>query len=265
MERLINQLDKVVCGIDSKAYDDLNLEDRRGEYWKDIPNYEGLFMISNHGRIKRLAGKSLPVEKVIHGKKMQFSKTIAERIFKQTSLLRCGRLFAVVNLTNRNGNKRLWTVHKLMSVAFGISSFSFYIRQGGEFKKFFKNGDTLDNRLENLQVEKILVSKKCSTCNKRKAISEFGKMSIRKDGISASCKECVNSKSSNWCKNNPDNYKKIADRKNRKMVDSLSDGYVKARLRKNGFSDNNIEKYPELVTVKRSQIKIKRKIKNVCQ
>jgi len=40
--------------IETKPYRDENLKDRPGEIWKDIPGLEGYFMVSNHGRVKRL-------------------------------------------------------------------------------------------------------------------------------------------------------------------------------------------------------------------
>lgn len=36
-------------------YQNLSLEDMKGELWKDIPNYEGYYQVSNFGRVKRLA------------------------------------------------------------------------------------------------------------------------------------------------------------------------------------------------------------------
>lgn len=35
-------------------YQDLNLKDLRGERWKPIPDFEGLYAVSNHGRVKSL-------------------------------------------------------------------------------------------------------------------------------------------------------------------------------------------------------------------
>ena len=37
-----------------ETYKDFSLEDREGEIWKDIYDYEGLYQISNHGRVKSL-------------------------------------------------------------------------------------------------------------------------------------------------------------------------------------------------------------------
>lgn len=35
-------------------YQNLSLEDMEGEVWKDVPNYEGLYQISNRGRVKSI-------------------------------------------------------------------------------------------------------------------------------------------------------------------------------------------------------------------
>lgn len=39
------------------AYQDMTMEDRPGEHWKDIPGFKNCFQISSHGRIKRIARK----------------------------------------------------------------------------------------------------------------------------------------------------------------------------------------------------------------
>ena len=35
-----------------EIYQNLSLEDLPNEVWKDIPNYEGLYQVSNLGRVK---------------------------------------------------------------------------------------------------------------------------------------------------------------------------------------------------------------------
>lgn len=40
-----------------EIYKNLSLEDLQGEVWKDIPNYEGLYQVSNLGRVKSLPRK----------------------------------------------------------------------------------------------------------------------------------------------------------------------------------------------------------------
>ena len=58
-----------------KPYENLSLEDMEGEVWKDVVGGEGLYQVSNMGRIKRLAG---------HG----YGKRHIDRIMKQTKITR---------------------------------------------------------------------------------------------------------------------------------------------------------------------------------
>ena len=37
-----------------KIYENLSLEDMEGEIWKDVVGYEGIYQVSNLGRIKSL-------------------------------------------------------------------------------------------------------------------------------------------------------------------------------------------------------------------
>lgn len=47
-------------------------------------------------------------------------------------------------------------------------------------------------------------TKVCSKCKEDKDICEFGKLKCSKDGLSYSCKECNNKRSSDYQKNNPE-------------------------------------------------------------
>ena len=72
------------------------------EVWKDIKDYEGLYQISNLGRVKSLnridsLGRNVP-EKI---------KAIVDN----------GNGYKVVNL-KRNGKQKLCTVHRLVAEAF---------------------------------------------------------------------------------------------------------------------------------------------------
>lgn len=49
--------------------------------------------------------------------------------------------------------------------------------------------------------------------------------------------------------------------KNKNGVHSLSDVYVRALLRRSGFSKESIEQYPVLIKLKRAMIKLKRTVK----
>ena len=61
-----------------EAYKDFSLQDRDGEVWKDIYDYEGLYQISNYGRVKSCKR----IVKVENHPQMKF-RTIKEKILKQ--------------------------------------------------------------------------------------------------------------------------------------------------------------------------------------
>lgn len=69
------------------------------EIWKDIKNYEGLYQVSNLGRIK-----SLPRNGTI----------LSEKIIK-TKPNKCGYLRICLH---KNNTKSFWSVHRLVAQAF---------------------------------------------------------------------------------------------------------------------------------------------------
>jgi hypothetical protein len=72
------------------------------EIWKDIPNYEGCYQVSNLARVKSLArrnGKRVVVEKIL-------------RTFLTES-----RKYISVSLS-LNGKLKLFSVHQLVAMAF---------------------------------------------------------------------------------------------------------------------------------------------------
>lgn len=95
------------------------------EAWKDIVGYEGLYQVSNLGRVK-----SLP--------KYHYS---TERILKQTVNKRDGRLS--VMLVGRGKNKRV-NVHRLVGIAF--------VENSNNYKELnHKDENPQNNRSDNLE------------------------------------------------------------------------------------------------------------------
>jgi len=89
------------------------------EIWKDVPGYEGLYQVSNLGRVKSL----------------KFGK---ERILKP-GWNNSGYLFVVLCI---NGKNKISSVHRLVMLSF--------VRESGLHVNH-KNGIKTDNRLKNLE------------------------------------------------------------------------------------------------------------------
>ncbi|MBN6885364.1 NUMOD4 motif-containing protein/HNH endonuclease [Cytobacillus horneckiae] len=76
------------------------------EIWKDISGYEGLYQVSNKGRVKSL-------ERTIVRSDGQ-NKTIAEKILKQGT---SSKGYQQINLC-QNGKQKTMKIHRLVSEAF---------------------------------------------------------------------------------------------------------------------------------------------------
>lgn len=126
--------------------------------------------------------------------------------------------------------------------------------------------------------------KTCSKCKTQKSITEFSKCAKNKCGLSGRCKQCssnyyndrkehykklhsvyysnnkdaVNNYKNNWEKSNYTERRKAVEKNQR---EGLSDGYIKAKLRRRGFENKDIVDAPELVEAIRQIIKIKRYVK----
>lgn len=108
-----------------------SLEDFDGEIWKDIPGYEGLYKISNYGRVKSLK-RYRP-----NGSKSQL---VPEKIMKGTDNL-CGYL--VVTLSKSSKTKKSY-IHRLVGIAFLPNPFNL-----PEINH--KDEDKSNNKIENLE------------------------------------------------------------------------------------------------------------------
>lgn len=95
------------------------------EIWKDVPNYEGLYQVSNIGNV------------------------ISLRCGKKSNMKLCndGNNYLYVGLSKNNKRKNI-KVHKLVAMAF------LNHKPNGTLKIVIDhiNNDSLDNRLENLQI-----------------------------------------------------------------------------------------------------------------
>lgn len=105
------------------------------EIWKDIPDYEGLYEASSLGRIRTKQGKTTYTEK--HGIRHWQSRIMSGRGNLRTTGKRVGLW--------KNGKCKDWLVARLVAITF----------LGQPTKEVdtvnHKNGDRLDNRIENLE------------------------------------------------------------------------------------------------------------------
>lgn len=107
---------------------------RAEEYWKDIVGYEGLYQVSNFGRVKSLERKS---HRLINGGVVTYPEKI-----KTLETVRSG--YKRVNLY-RDGKLKKYLVHRLVAFTFlGKPAHD-------EMQVNHKNGITSDNNVENLE------------------------------------------------------------------------------------------------------------------
>jgi hypothetical protein len=106
------------------------------EIWKDIPNYEGLYQVSNLGNVKSLSREIL--------KRGKYPFICKERMLKNRVNTRGYNQF----ILSSNRNRKTFTTHQLVAMAF------LNHKPDGTHKLVVDhiNANKLDNRVENLQV-----------------------------------------------------------------------------------------------------------------
>ena len=111
------------------------LEIREMEEWRDIAGYEGLYQVSNLGRVKTMERLRIGTNPYSAG----YTRCYKEKVLK---LIDRGRYYAV-NLHN-DGVSKLYNVHRLVGEAFIPP-----VENKPEIDHI--NRDCYDNRLENLR------------------------------------------------------------------------------------------------------------------
>ena len=103
------------------------------EIWKDIKGYEGLYQVSNLGRVK-----ALDRYKINNGGK----HLVKEHIMKPNTHGTCD--YHRVGLIDNNGTRKYHTIHKLVATAF--------IENNNNHKEInHKDGNKQNNSVENLE------------------------------------------------------------------------------------------------------------------
>lgn len=122
---------------DNYPYQNLSVENIFGEEWRDVNSYEGLYLVSNFGRIKSVERFSSECKS--NRCKNSFSYTVKEKILKQSIV----RGYLCVHLSKEN-NKKMIKVHRIVAEAFIQNQNGFCIIN-------HKNEDKLDNRVSNIE------------------------------------------------------------------------------------------------------------------
>jgi hypothetical protein len=130
------------------------------EIWKDIPDYEGLYQVSNYGNVKSLSRKRLINDK--------FRYTTKEKMLLQYN---DNRGYYRVKLYS-NSNKKNYQIHQLVCMAFLN-----HIPSGNRLVVDHIDNNKLNNRLDNLQ---IISNRENSSKDKKGKTSKYVGVSFHK-------------------------------------------------------------------------------------
>ena len=118
---------------DMNKLQNTEIQNLDGEIWKDIPDYEGYYQVSNFSRVKSL-NRYINLNNII--------KKIKERILKQFVYKSKNSYTSVI--FSKNGIHKRYSVHRLVAFAF-IENFK------NKPHINHKNSVKYDNRVENLE------------------------------------------------------------------------------------------------------------------
>lgn len=114
------------------------MEEIKVEIWKDIPNYEGLYQVSNYGRIKSVA-RQVKYQNSLRNVREKIRKTfIGKQGYERVEL-------------SKNGENKKYNVHRLVAETFINKN-----EKEKDYDRYLEvnhiNGIKTDNRAENLEL-----------------------------------------------------------------------------------------------------------------
>mgnify|MGYP003312476136 CR=1 FL=1 len=115
-----------------EIYKNVSLEDLPNEVWKDVPNYEKLYQVSNLGRVKSLA-------RVLNRGRGQY---LRPPIIMLPPIN--GHGYRQVTLYNKEGGAKIFGVHQLVAICFLANT-----KNDTDIDHI--NTIKTDNRVENLE------------------------------------------------------------------------------------------------------------------
>lgn len=185
----------------------LSLENLPNEFWKDIPNYDGIYQCSNYGRIKSL--KREYIRKTKHGFVSGYTKEIIKKPVKiKPKKAKCEVLMVKLSV---NGVHKTDTVSQWVGVTFlGDKKKGFHFQH--------KNKNSLDNRLVNIEQTTIRESKSNDFKYKKREPHNFRHLPkqklkiIRDDGVIFSYSDIVREYNRSAYFNILKGYKKVKGR-----------------------------------------------------
>jgi hypothetical protein len=131
------------------------------EIWKDIPNYEGLYQVSNLGRVKSL-------------KRIVYNNSTNNILYTQKELIKKQKIKSVLHIRRyyivslfKNSLGKDYSVHQLVAMAF-----LGHVPCGMKMVIDHIDNDSLNNKLENLQI--VTVRENCSKDKKNKTSKYIG-------------------------------------------------------------------------------------------
>lgn len=155
----------------SKPYQNLSLEDMEGEIWKPLVNYETRYMVSNLGRIKSIPRK---VERILGGMTIQYE---TQALIRKQEPDKRKNPYLIFAINTENNKRSAYQVAYAVYTTF-IGSFDFSV-----YRLVYIDGDTFNNRVENLKLQKRVEEKPDVRIEKRMQADAIRKDKYRRESI----------------------------------------------------------------------------------